>query len=98
MGFQRIFWKYAHRRYQARTLSILPELAVGSWGLFFVFVYAGAFVAGWYPTLVEAAVALFLTGFPVGYCILHWRIRKEKAKGADALYRKLVSVSSFRRT
>lgn len=98
MGFQRTFWKYAHRHYQTRALSILPELAIGSWGLFFVVAYAGAFVAGWYPTLVEAAVALFLTSFPLGYCIVHCRIRKEKAKGADALYRKLVSVSSFRRT
>ncbi len=98
MDFQRTFWKYAHRRYQNRTLSILSELAMGTWALFFVLVYAAAFIAGWYPTLAEAAVALCLIGLPLGYCIFHWRIRKEKAKGADALYRKLISVSSFPRT
>ncbi|WP_374414417.1 hypothetical protein [Novosphingobium colocasiae] len=97
MEFQRTFWKYAHRRYQTRKLSVLPELAMGTWALFFVLIYAAAFMAGWYPTLVEAAVALCLIGLPMGYSILHWRIRKEKAKGADALYRKLASVNSFRR-
>jgi len=98
MGLQRTFWRYAHRHYQTRALSILSELAMGVWGFLFVLVYAGAIVAGWEPTLAEAAVALFLIGLPIGFCILHWRIRKEKMKGADALYRKLVAVTSFDRT
>ena len=98
MSLQRTFWQYAHRRYQTRVPSILSELAMGVWGFFFVLVYAGAISAGWEPTLTEAAIALFLIGLPVAFCTLHWRIRKEKAKGAVALYRKLVAVTSFDRT
>lgn len=97
MSLRRTFWQYAHRRYQTRTPSFLSELAVGVWGLFFAFVYAGAFAKGWVPTFVEAVVALLLTGLPAGFCILHWRVRVEKAKGADALYRKLVAVSARHR-
>jgi hypothetical protein len=85
---KRSFWRFAHRRYQIAKPGVLAEVAAFVWFGFFASVYAGAILAGWRAGFLQALVGLVLTVTPFAIGMAHRRIRIERAKGPDALYRK----------
>lgn len=92
MNWTRAFWRYAHRRYQIRKPSLLRErLAFGLAG-FFGFIYAVAFWHDFEGNLEVIPGVLALVVLPLFLAIAHRRIRLERAKGGDALYRKMLAA------
>ncbi|PHQ62830.1 hypothetical protein [Sphingobium yanoikuyae] len=87
------FWRFAHSRYQGRKPMLLTDIAAFMWFGFFVLVYGSAIIAGWLPSVIEAAVGILLIGGPLLIGILHRRIRIEAAKAPDALYRKRIETN-----
>jgi hypothetical protein len=87
------FWRYAHKRYHSKSMSILTELAFFTWSLFFVIVYGAALLAGWQPSVLEAILGAALIGAPTAVGFAHRLIRLEALKGPGALYRKRLATS-----
>ncbi len=90
------FWRFAHKRYQMRKPMFLLELLGFLWSGFWGLLYAAALVID--PTqLVRSIPFLFVwIGIPLGITIAYRRIRREREKGDDALYRKRLSVEPDR--
>jgi hypothetical protein len=93
VGLRRLFWRYAHRRYQTRKPSVAWETIGFGAAIFFGFVYAVAFWQDFRSNLeVIPGVILFVV-MPLALAIAHRRVRLERAKGRDALYRKLLATN-----
>ena len=93
MNWTRGFWRFAHRRYQIRKPSVVRERLAFGIAAFFGFIYAIAF---WHDFEGNLEVIPGVVGFvalPLFLAISHRRIRLERAKGADALYRKMLATN-----
>jgi len=84
------FWRFAHRRYQIRKPSILAEAALFVWGGLWNVVFVASFVSDWVRVTNYIGTVIF-AGLPLAMGFMHRRIRIERAKGTDALYRKRIS-------
>jgi len=93
MGLRSAFWKFAHQRYQLREPKVAWEVLAFGWGGFFLVIYLIGFAIEPVHTLSKGVGFAIFLAIPLALGILHRRIRIEKAKGADALYRKRISCT-----
>ena len=90
------FWNFARKRYQINRPSLIFELALFLWSIFFITVYGSALLKGWIPNAIEFLVGCFFVIVPSSLLAMHVRIRIEYNKGSDAIYRKWVSCRSLK--
>ena len=93
MNWRRAFWRYAHRRYQLRKPSVLWERLAFGVAMFFGFIYAVAFWNDFEGNLEVIPGVIGFVVLPLALAIAHRRIRLERAKGGDTLYRKLLEYN-----
>ena len=91
-----LFWRWAHAWFHYRDPSRFWEFLWYCWSAIFGLAWAFALVTNWSANTDELAqpfkAALFVT-VPLCIGLALRRIRNEKAKGGDALYRKRVSYN-----
>jgi len=92
-GFRQAFWRFAYKRYRGRRPSRLFELLLFSWATLFLAAYGGALIADFRYGLGFVIPGLFVVGLPLTFGLMHRRIRLERAKGPDALYRKRLATT-----
>lgn len=86
-----LFWRLAYRRYASRSPSVRFEVFTLGFGAFFAAMYALAvFLNPTLPNALRLAVALIV----VGAGLAHRRVRLERKKAPDALYRKTLTVTN----
>lgn len=90
MNWRRAFWRYAYRRYQIRKPSVAWERLAFGVAMFFGFIYAVAFWNDFQANLDVIPGVIGFVALPLALAIAHRRIRLERAKGGDALYRKML--------
>ncbi|MDJ0641248.1 MAG: hypothetical protein QNJ15_00390 [Erythrobacter sp.] len=88
MSFTAAFWRFAHERYQIRKPSVAFEYACFVWACFWTFVLVAGAVADPGHIVGYLVFAIPSVGISVALAIAHRKIRLEKRKGDDALYRK----------
>lgn len=93
MSLRRTFWRYAYRRYQIRKPSVLRERLAFGVAIFFALIYAIAFWNDFERNLEVLPGVIGFVVLPLALAVAHRRIRLERAKGRDALYRKLLASS-----
>ncbi|WP_176272902.1 hypothetical protein [Altererythrobacter lutimaris] len=86
------FWRFAHKRYHQRQPIGLLEGMFFLWAAFWGLTYLGALYADFWATLPILPGAVFWVGVPLAIGLARRRIRLERAKGPDALYRKRVEA------
>lgn len=91
MNFRRVFWRYAYRRYQIRKPSFVREQLAFGVAMFFGIVYAIAFWQDFEANLQVIPGVIVFVVLPIVLAIAHRRIRIERAKSGDALYRKMLA-------
>ena len=82
------FWRFAYKRYRGRTPSRLFESALFTWAAFFFAVYGGGLIADFEYGRAFIIPGIIAVGLPLMLALIHRRVRLERAKGPDALYRK----------
>ncbi len=87
MNLTGAFWRFAHQRYHARKPSIMLEIWLLLIGGFFLLSFMVSFVGDWVK-VTDHVEAVMIFAFPLVIALMHRRIRIERAKGPDALYRK----------
>ncbi len=92
MNLRGVFWRFAHKRYHVRKPSIGFEIALFVWGGIFLVSFFTSFVTDW-VRVTNVAGAIIFVFFPLTIAFLHRRIRLERAKGPEALYRKRVMTN-----
>lgn len=94
MKLRHHFWRFAHKRYQIRKPRRSWEHVAFMWSGLFGFTYVVALVTEFERNWRSIPVWILVVGFPLLLGTLHRRIRLERMKGPDALYRKLLTTSS----
>jgi ACR3 family arsenite efflux pump ArsB len=92
MNVRGAFWRFAHWRYHPRRPSRVVEITLFTWGCFFAAAFLVSFVTDW-AKVTNYVGAVFFVGVPLSIGFLHRRIRLERSKGNDALYRKRLATN-----
>lgn len=93
MSFRRTFWRFAHRRYQMRQPSVVWEVLGFGTAAFFSCIYAIAFLKDFEGQIRTAPGLILFVILPLTFAVAHRRIRLERKKGSDALYRKMLATN-----
>jgi len=67
------------------------EIVLFMWGGLFLVAFLASFITDWLRTTNNLGAIIF-AALPLSFALLHRRIRIERAKGPDALYRKMLAT------
>lgn len=88
-----LFWRIAHARYNGRSPSRFFEVTWYCYAGIFAFGWAFALVTNWSANQHHLLRAALMVAIPLLIGLAMRRIRVEREKGNDALYRKRVQYN-----
>jgi hypothetical protein len=92
-SFKAFFWRVAHSRYNGQNPSKFWERSWYCYAGMFAFTWSFALVTNWDANRDKLLNATVIVGVPLSIGLAMRRIRQERAKGSDALYRKRISYN-----
>ena len=88
-----LFWRVAHSRYNGQSPSKFFERIWYCYAGMFAFAWIFALITNWNANRDNLLNAAILVAVPLCAGLAMRRIRQERAKGSDALYRKRISYN-----
>jgi hypothetical protein len=92
------FWKFAHRRYHARPMSIAMEYSIAAWVVTIIAAFGIFLFLDFDHAFRYLVLGVVLAVVPSAIALLHRVIRLEKAKSRHALLNKRREAETGPRT